>query len=281
MDDNMWPEYKPRGRPKKPKPEPKPKQAPKPKPEPNAEPKKRTRKQWSEEQRHNFRETMARKNGMDAEEEQEALDKYWHLRSDPRYTKYTSARNEKLLAENPGKTKEELGISPAWLSASEVEERHNAQYLKRARVALNLPPIDTTKPEQVEKRINEYLDFCEVNDFRPNLVGMANWLGVTRYVLNDWRNGKYGKKITPIITRAMSLVEEYMVDQMQETKGNPANWIFLLKNMFNYRDQTDLVMTPPPQDEKEMSKDDIEEWFEKTHGTIETTFVEEHPNEPN
>lgn len=126
-----------------------------------------------------------------------------------------------------------------------VEPGDNARFLRLARVSMNLPPIDISDPNQVEKRLNDYFDFCEDNDRKPNMIGMANWLGVDRATLTSWKTGEYrAQSHLPVIKKAIDLLEEMWVDYMQNGKINPASGIFLAKNMFQYKDQQDIVVTP-------------------------------------
>lgn len=121
----------------------------------------------------------------------------------------------------------------------------NARFLRLARVSMSLPPIDISDPKQVEQRINDYFTFCEDNDRKPNMIGMANWLGVDRKTVQLWKTGEYRTEThLPVIKKAIDLLEELWVDYMQNGKMNPASGIFLAKNMFQYKDVQDVVVTP-------------------------------------
>lgn len=121
----------------------------------------------------------------------------------------------------------------------------NSRYLRYAMASWDLPPIDISDPKQVEHRIQEYFMFCAENDRKPNMVGMANWLGVDRDTLKTWKTGEYRREThSAVVKKAVLLLEELWVDYMQSGKVNPASGIFLGKNMFGYRDQQDVVVTP-------------------------------------
>lgn len=121
----------------------------------------------------------------------------------------------------------------------------NSRYLRYAMASLDLPPIDISDPEQVKKRITEYFNYCIDNDRKPNMVGMANWLGVDRDTLNSWKRGEYrGSTHSDVIKKAVGMLEELWVDYMQNGKANPASLIFLGKNMFGYKDTQDVIVTP-------------------------------------
>ena len=121
----------------------------------------------------------------------------------------------------------------------------NARYLRYAMVSLDLPPIDIADEHQVENRIREYFFFCIENDRKPNMVGMANWLGIDKSTLDSWKRGEYRADThSHVIRKACQLLEEQWVDYMQNGKANPASLIFLGKNMFGYKDVQDVVVTP-------------------------------------
>ena len=127
----------------------------------------------------------------------------------------------------------------------------NARYVRMAMASWNLPPIDISDPKQVEQRLGEYFQHCIDNDRKPQVVGMANWLGVSRDTINSWKRGEYrGATHSDLIKKAIDMLEELWVDYMQNGKVNPGAGIFLGKNLFGYKDVADVVVTPnnPMQD---------------------------------
>ena len=126
-----------------------------------------------------------------------------------------------------------------------VKPGDNSRYLRYAMVSLELPPIDISDPEQVEQRIYDYFTFCVENDRKPNMIGMANWLGVDRDTVKTWKTGECRSSThTAMIKKAINILEELWVDYMQNGKVNPASGIFLGKNMFGYKDVQDVTLTP-------------------------------------
>jgi hypothetical protein len=125
------------------------------------------------------------------------------------------------------------------------EPGDNSRFLRLSRAAKNLPPIDISDPDQVDERIELYFDFCEENDRKPNIIGMANWLGVSRDTLNSWKRGEYRKAThSDLIEKACMLFEEQWFDYMMNGKVNPASGIFIGKNHFGYKDQQDITIRP-------------------------------------
>ena len=156
-----------------------------------------------------------------------------------------------------------------------TEPGDNSRYLRFARVSMNLPPIDISDARQVENRINEYFDFCEENDRKPNMIGMANWLGISRETVNQWKRGDVRSSThTDVIRKAVDILEEIWVDYMQNGKINPASGIFLAKNMFQYKDVQDVVISPQNNGDQDMSAEEIAKRYLEDGKTVETGFAD-------
>lgn len=127
-----------------------------------------------------------------------------------------------------------------------VKPGDNSRFLRMARVAMNLPPIDISDPVQVENRINEYFDFCEQNDKKPQKIEMCGWLGIHIDTLNSWGHGEYRAAThSEVIKKADAILHSLWVDYMQNGKINPGSGIFLGKNIYGYRDVIDIAPVPP------------------------------------
>ena len=126
-----------------------------------------------------------------------------------------------------------------------VRPGENARFVRFAMASWNLPPIDISDPKQVENRIGEYFTHCAENDRRPQIVGLCNWLGISRDTLNSWVNGETRNTThTDIIKKAYRVMEEMWSDYMQYGKISPPTAIFLAKNWYGYKDVADVVVTP-------------------------------------
>lgn len=126
-----------------------------------------------------------------------------------------------------------------------VEPGDNSRYLRLARVPFQLPPIDISDPEQVAGRIEEYFDFCEQQDLKPNIKGLGNWIGVSDETVRLWRNGIYrNDSHFGVIKKAVDTIQELWWQYGQDGKVNPASWIFIGKNAFGMKDTQDYVITP-------------------------------------
>lgn len=133
------------------------------------------------------------------------------------------------------------------LSAEGVDMKpgENSRFIRHALASWDLPPIDISDPEQVRTRISEYFSYCANNDRRPQIVGMCNWLGVSRDTLHNWVNGAVRSEThTDIVKKAYDIMEEMWTDYMQYGKISPPTAIFLAKNWYGYKDVADVVVTP-------------------------------------
>lgn len=161
-------------------------------------------------------------------------------------------KNEQLTEQNERIAEQVVKKKRGWVpnpqknfGEENVEPGENSRYLRYALVSWDLPPIDISDPEQVKQRITEYFTFCAENDRKPNMKGMGNWLGVDATTVNSWKRGEYRREThSPVIKKAVDILEELWVDYMQNGKVNPASGIFLGKNMFGYKDVQDVVLAP-------------------------------------
>lgn len=125
------------------------------------------------------------------------------------------------------------------------EPGENARYIRNALASWDLPPIDISDPKQVQERLGQYFRHCAENDRRPQIVGMCNWLGISRQALNEWKNGEVRASTHgDIIKKAYDLMEEMWTDYMTNGKISPPTAIFLAKNWYGYKDVADVVVTP-------------------------------------
>lgn len=121
----------------------------------------------------------------------------------------------------------------------------NSRFVRHALASWNLPPIDISDEKQVADRIEMYFKYCVENDRRPQVIGMCNWLGISRQTLNEWKNGEVRSTTHgDIIKKAYNFMEELWTDYMLYGKVSPPTGIFLSKNWFNYKDIADVVVTP-------------------------------------
>ena len=109
------------------------------------------------------------------------------------------------------------------------------------------PKIDTNDADQVIGRINDYYSYCAENDVKPDVSSLALAIGVNRITLWKWENGVDSNKpesVRTALREARAINESITVALMQGNRLNPIPALFLLKNNYGYKDQTDVVVTP-------------------------------------
>lgn len=117
-------------------------------------------------------------------------------------------------------------------------------YVRRAKVALDLPPIDIADVEQVRERVYTYLEHCAEDGVIPTKSGAAAWLGIDRSTLNSWKRGEYRQNTHHEFAQRLDRVfESMLVELLLSNKIFPASGIFLLKNYNDFRDQIDIAPT--------------------------------------
>lgn len=262
------------------------------------EKRKRGHPPWTEEQKQARRELNAQKRAEREQAKREAEQRYDKRRRDgidgpwsaemrasnkATWDRKLAERDKKykqLIAENPNKTKAELGIHDHWKPRDGSPSGYFGVRLRHARVGIDLPVINIRDPRQIEGRISEYFDYCEMNNQPPNMVGLANWLGVSRATLSDWKNGKFGSPEQGLaIQRALSVIEESLVNQVQTDPKVMVGGMFLLKSMFHYREQSDVNFNVNTQNERELSAEEIAKRYLGDGKTVETEFVEDKDGE--
>ena len=259
--------------------------------------KKRGRPPWTEEQRQAAKERAAKKREERAIEERRQETVYEANKRRKKGKKYrdgqagpwspemrasyaaTKAKvdqeRKQLIADNPHKTLKELGIPERWKPHDGSDSGYYGVSLRNARVSIDLPPINIKNPHEVEARIDEYFDFCEMNDKPPNMIGLGNWLGVHVATINAWKNGNWADDtVGDIVQRALSVIEESLVTQVQDNPKAMVGGMFLLKSMFHYKEQQDIVITASSKQD-ELSADEIAKRYLGDGKTVETSFADE------
>ena len=251
------------------------------------QPKKRGRGHppWTEEQKEARRKLIAEKQRKKGIEERRAETKYeadirrsagilyrdgqggpWSQEMRDSYNATLAKRRAKrdkeikeLIKANPHKTLKQLGVNDHWKPYDGSPSGYYGIALRQARVGISLPVINIKNPNEVRERIEQYFDFCESQNRPPNLIGLANWIGINRMTLEKWKRGDFSadNQVGPIIQAAASVIEEALVAQVQENPKSMIGGMFLLKSMFHYREQSEVAIVTGQQSDSEMSPDEI------------------------
>lgn len=159
------------------------------------------------------------------------------------------------LSKAPGMSGHHGGMS---LKPDEGGKITVSDLIKKNMMLARMPDIDMTDPEQVGKRLDEYFAIEESFGNRPTVGGMAMCLnGMNRATLWQIVNDNMGNtrgvlsrlpiSVTTLIKKYYATLGNLWEDYMQSGKINPVSGIFLGKNNYGYRDQTEYVLTPNTQ----------------------------------
>lgn len=141
-------------------------------------------------------------------------------------------------------------------AALNVKPGDNAKYLGFTMKIGGLPTIDLHNGQEVRDRLEEYFTLCAKADMKPTVSGMALALGnnINRQVLwaikNNQPTGGAGyttalpPEVADSIKKAYAFMESLWENYMQNGKINPVSGIFLGKNNYGYKDQSEYVLTP-------------------------------------
>lgn len=134
--------------------------------------------------------------------------------------------------------------------AMETKPGDNAQYLGQGLEVMNLPPIDFSKDQEIEDRINEYFAICAKWDVKPAVSGLSMALGLDRRRLweiksdVEGRNVKLTQRGRDVIKKAYVFMENLWENYMLNYKIHPTAGIFLAKNNFGYKDEQTYNLVP-------------------------------------
>ena len=119
--------------------------------------------------------------------------------------------------------------------------RHNLELFQ-------LPYIDPYyKPEAGINRITEYFNICIKNNMKPTVEGLATAFGVDRRTLYKWVHNIDSDSL-PVnfrvtLKKVYQVLNSNFTDLSINGKINPVISIFLMKNNFGYKDQTEVLQT--------------------------------------
>ena len=120
----------------------------------------------------------------------------------------------------------------------------------KALFELTEEPVDLADPEAVKQRFYDFLDLCEENKLRPMMTGLAMAMAITPSQLSALGRGDeqvLSRRLTAksrlVLKKAYDFMQVNWENNLQAEKGNPVKWLFLGKNWYGMRDQTERVVT--------------------------------------
>lgn len=135
----------------------------------------------------------------------------------------------------------EVSVSKTSLVIDEERRQANIRHINHATDIAMWPPLEIWDADSIGRRTVEYLEKCKEDGVRVNLSAYALALGTTPDGLNDLVNDKRKTdEVRSAILKGISMVEAIMIEMMMEQRINPVTGIFLLKNHFGYKDQSEI-----------------------------------------
>lgn len=104
----------------------------------------------------------------------------------------------------------------------------------------------TADVEQIRDRIALYFNYCAEKGIRPGMEGMALALHTTRRTLERWVAGTMRPELQDTIIQAKQMLAAYLEYVSLNGQIFPATAIFLMKNWFGYKDQTEQTIEVKP-----------------------------------
>ena len=131
----------------------------------------------------------------------------------------------------------------------ELPEGDNNKYTTFALSIMQLPKIDFRDPVQLRNRVVEYFQLCAEHDMKPGVAAVGLAIGLDRRRLweirsGSNRNGTIPQECKDIICEVYDSLEVLWEGYMTNGKINPVAGIFIGKNVFQYKDQQEYVVTP-------------------------------------
>lgn len=127
---------------------------------------------------------------------------------------------------------------------------NNSETISMIRELIRWPTIDPSDPEQLMQRFEDYCDLCERHDSKILVSGMCQSFGMTRNDVMDWAKGKRTRLDKMLSTESAAVLKnilqslEVSWESAMQNNGyrNPVTGIFLGKNNFGYRDESQTVI---------------------------------------
>ena len=97
-------------------------------------------------------------------------------------------------------------------------------------------------PEQMTKEVAEYFQLCDEYKVTPVVIGVANYLGISKRHFYELANN--GSDFSPILQKTLELIAEMQEDAALRNAINSVAWIFTAKNHLGYVDNQTVTLKP-------------------------------------
>lgn len=107
----------------------------------------------------------------------------------------------------------------------------------------SFPEIDLNDVDAVEDRTDKYLVVCLQFAETPSIPSYALALGTSAQGIEAiFADNRHNREAQRAIARGVSKIETVLVNKVVDGKMNPVTAIFMLKNHFGYKDQSEIAL---------------------------------------
>lgn len=121
----------------------------------------------------------------------------------------------------------------------------NAKIAQSILTIMQWGPIDTSNIQELEGRLQQYIDYCVQNDVKISNMGCYFALGISKKTAYDWENGNSrGAEHCAFIKKVKAICGYYREYLMHSGRLNPITGIFWQKNYDGLSDTSEVILTP-------------------------------------
>lgn len=125
-----------------------------------------------------------------------------------------------------------------YLDRPETREFHSI--VRRKSMFANRTCLNSV--DDMKNEILEYFDLCDKYDVTPVVVGLANFLGLSKRHL--YEIGNDSSEFSPIVQKAIEFIAEMQEDAALRNSINSVAWIFTAKNHLGMSDNQTITLKP-------------------------------------
>ena len=167
---------------------------------------------------------------------------------------------------------------------SNVDQEVNSAVMAFGKDIMAFEPPDFGDAKSIEDAFYRYLDLCSKHGIRPMVTSMANAFGIRRQELQrlavddqraaSWRGGILTPESRCVIQKSYQFLNTAWETYLMTEKGNPVKWLFLGKNYFAMKDQTEQVQVKMDLTPQLPKAEDVAEKYAAMLGQAQSTLPE-------
>ena len=139
-------------------------------------------------------------------------------------------------------------------------EDENKNYISLITESFNAAKPDLSKPEDVNRAIQDYFDRCYRHNIKPGNMGLYNALGITRQEVNEYITGRRkapNAQFIDTLKKVKNTLAEYREVLGAQNKLSPPVLIFWQKNHDGFEDVQRVDVSAVNQLQAEKTPDEL------------------------